>query len=107
MLALVAGTAFVFSLALGITGRTLLVLAVYTLGFAEVVALGLFLSVFDAFSRGVLVAAAALIFVAALGIWWLRTSPRPQTWRAQVAAPPAPVLLLGAVAAVATATSSR
>jgi hypothetical protein len=104
VLLLVGATALLLALALGITGRALLALAVYVLGFAEIVVLSWFLSVFDTFSRGVLVAAVALAFVAALALgWWRRTLPHAGTWKVRFVAVPGPVLFLSIVTAVAVA----
>jgi hypothetical protein len=104
VLLLVGATALLLALALGIAGRGLLALAVYVLGFAEIVALALFLSLFDAFSRSVAVAAVALVFVGALALaWWRRTFPPAAIWRVQLAAVPGPVLFLSVVVALAAA----
>ncbi len=98
--ALVASTGLLVSLSLGITGRAELAVAVYICGFTEVVALALFLSAFDAFTRGGVFAAFVLTFVGATAAWMLRGAPRVSHSRPQLASP-AELVVLAAIAVLA------
>ena len=75
-LALLAGTGVFVGLAARVQGASVLALAAYVVAFAEVVALFLFLSAFNAVTRGSLLAGVGLVFVAAVAIWVLAGSPR-------------------------------
>ena len=77
VLLVVAGTGVVVAAALRITNVGQLVLAAYVVGFADVVALSLFLSLFGEMTRAMLVAGSLTVFAAATGIWLLVGAPRP------------------------------
>jgi len=100
--ALLASTGLLLALSLGVTARAELAVATFTVGFAEVVALALFLSSFDAFTRGGIFAAFVLTFLGAAAVWVLRGAPRFPHSRPQLA-PPAVLVVLAAVAALALA----
>jgi hypothetical protein len=101
-LVLVAATGLLAALSLGIRARAQLAVATYTIGFAEVVALALFLSAFDAFTRSGIFAAFVLILLGAGAAWILRGAPRLTRFRPTVAMP-AVLVVLAAVATVAVA----
>jgi dolichyl-phosphate-mannose-protein mannosyltransferase len=65
------GTGLLVSLTLGIRKSAELLLATYVIGFAACVALFLFLSAFNAVTRGALVAALSALLVGAAGVWVL------------------------------------
>ncbi len=101
-LVLVASTGLLAALSLGIRARAELAVATYTIGFAEVVALALFLSAFNAFTRSGIFAAFVLTALGAAALWILRGAPRSARARATFALPTV-VVVLAAVAAVAVA----
>ncbi len=96
------GTAFLVGATLRLRSTPELVLAMYVVAFAEVVGLTLFLSAFDSVTRGSLVAGTIVLFVAAAAAWFLvGQPPLPRLQRPSVGT--RPVLVLGAVVAVALA----
>jgi hypothetical protein len=70
-LALLSATGLLVATTLGIRRPAELALAVYVVGSTEVVGLFLFLSAFDAVTRGALIAGLVALFAAALGTWAL------------------------------------
>jgi hypothetical protein len=96
------GTAFLVGATLRLRSASELLLAAYVVAFAEVVGLTLFLSAFDSDTRGSLVAGAIVLFVAAAAVWFLVGQPSlPRLQRPSLGS--RPVLVLGAVVAVALA----
>src|SRR5512133_3522221 len=61
---------------LRIEGASALFLAVYVVGFTEIVGLSLLLSAFDALTRAALIAGVVLLFLGAAGAWILLGAPR-------------------------------
>jgi len=80
-LALLSATGILVGAMLGLRTAAELALAAYVAGFTEIVGFFLFLSLFDAVTRGALIAGVAAIFVAVLAVWILLGSrslpPRP------------------------------
>ena len=101
-LGLVASTGLLAALSIGIRVRAELAVATYTIGFAEVVALALLLSAFNAFTRSGLFAALVLTFLAVGAAWILRGAPRVRASRPTFATP-AVLVALAVVAALALA----
>ena len=102
----VAATGSVLASLLGVRAPAEFMLAAYVLAFAEVVALALLLSVFDALSRGALVTGAGLVLVGSVGAALLRgTSVRLRlpTQASLHAVGRGPVLALAFVAGIAFA----
>jgi Glycosyltransferase family 87 len=81
------------------------VLATYVVVFAEIVGLSLFLSAFDGLTRPNLIGGAVALFVAVVAVWVIAGLPRPfaRPARPRLRNAPAPVVLLGAVIALALA----
>ncbi|HSC73839.1 MAG TPA: hypothetical protein VLB89_06705 [Gaiellaceae bacterium] len=99
---LVASTGLLVALSLGVKALAELAVATYTICFALVVALALFLSAFDAFTRGGMFAAFVLTLLGAAAAWILRGTPRFPHSRPQLGTP-AVVVVLAAVTTVAVA----
>ena len=76
VLLVLAGTRLLVGSLLRLRSAAQFVLAAYVVVFADVVGLTLFLSAFDAMTRGALVAGAAAVFVGAVGVWMLAKTPR-------------------------------
>jgi len=76
VLLVLAGTGLLVGSLLRLRSAAQFVLAAYVVVFADVVGLTLFLSAFDAMTRGALVAGAAAVFVGAVGVWMLAKTPR-------------------------------
>jgi hypothetical protein len=70
-LALLSATGILVGAMLGLRSAAELALAAYVAGFAEVVGFFLLLSLFDAVTRGALIAGLAAIFVAVMAVWVL------------------------------------
>ena len=101
-LVLVAATGLLAALSLGVRARAELAVATYTIGFAEVVALALFLSAFNAFTRSGIFAAFVFTLLGAGAAWILRGAPRLTRLRPTIEMP-AVLVALAAVATVALA----
>jgi hypothetical protein len=97
-LVLVASAGLLVALSLGITALAELAVATYIIGFAEVVALALFLSAFDSFTRGGVFAAVVLAFLGAAAGWVLRGAPRLPRRPPRPASPTVLVVLAAVVA---------
>jgi hypothetical protein len=82
-LALLSATGILVGTMLGLRTAAELALAAYVAGFTEIVGLFLFLSLFDAVTRGALIAGVAAILVAVTAVWILLGSrslpPRPHS----------------------------
>lgn len=78
-------------------------LGVYVVAYAELVGLSLVLSLFDAMTRGALVAGSALVFAAMIGVWALARGPRPPMAPLRLVRLRGPVLFLAIVVALALA----
>ena len=102
---LILATGFVVALEIGIGGRARFAVAVYVIAGTEVVGLALFLSAFDAFTRGTLLAALATVLIAALAVLLIRGTNRPRGGRPVLQRPvgPAVLLCLAAVALISLA----
>jgi hypothetical protein len=100
--ALVASTGLFVALCLGIRARAEVAVAAYVAAFAEVVALALFVSAFDDFTRWTMFTGFVLLFVAAAAAWVLRGAPRPARGRS-ISRPPVVVLFLAAIVGLALA----
>lgn len=74
---LVAGAGLIVGATVGVRTPSKLALAAYVIGFAEIVGLCLFLSLFGAITRSALVIGSAAVFAAMLGVWLLAEAPRP------------------------------
>jgi hypothetical protein len=101
-LGLVASTGLLAALSIGIRTRAELAVATYTIGFALVVPLALFLSAFNAFTRSGLFAGFVLAFLGVGAAWILRGAPRFPASRPTFAAP-AVLVVLAVVATIAVA----
>jgi hypothetical protein len=104
VLLLVGGTGLLIGSLLRLRSAPELILATYVVAFAEVVGLSLFLSPFDAMTRGALVTGSGALFVAALGAWMLAKTPRVPLVRREalvVIARHGPVVVLAVVTALA------
>ena len=74
-------------------GIAALAVAAYVIAFSEVVLVSLFLSPFDAFTRGAVLTALVVLFFAAFGIWMWRGMPRTPRLQLRRATPIALVAL--------------
>jgi 4-amino-4-deoxy-L-arabinose transferase-like glycosyltransferase len=102
-LLLLAATALLVAATLRIRSVPGLILSAYTIGFAEVVGLSLFLSLFDDLTRWALLTGLIALLVAAASAWILVGHPPLALPRLTRFALPLPVLVLGLVAALALA----
>jgi hypothetical protein len=75
-LLLVVGAGSLVAATLRIEGAAAVFLAVYVVGFTEIVGLSLLLSAFDALTRAALIAGVVLLFLSAAGAWTLLGAPR-------------------------------
>lgn len=97
------GTGLLVGTALGIASAAELVLAAYVVAFTEIIAVSLFLSLFDALTRASLIAATLILFAAATASWVLRGAQRPALPALRGAFPDWPVRALALVVALALA----
>src|SRR4051794_30470226 len=98
-----AATGLLVGLMLGIRSAAELVLAAYVVAFAEVVAVSLLLSPFNALTRASLIAATVILFAAAGASWLLRGAPRRSRPDVREAFAAWPVRVLALVVALALA----
>ncbi len=101
VLLLLMGTGVLGSWVLGLRSGGLQVLGVYVIACVELVTVALFLSLFDAMTRGALVVGVALVFAAAAAVWILAGCPRVALPRPRLAGSPPPLLLLAVIVALA------
>ena len=101
-LLLVVGAGVLVVATLRIAGLASGLLAVYVVGFAEVVALSLLLSPSGSLTRAALLVGTALLFAGALGVWIAAGSPRLPRFEAklarQISTSPATIVLAVVVA---------
>lgn len=102
VLLFLVGTGVLGSWLLGLHGG-LLALGVYVIAYTQLVALALFLSSFDAMTRGTLVAGVALVFIATIGAWILGGSPRWAFPRPRLKDSPRPLVVVAIAVALALA----
>ncbi len=101
VLLLLAATGLLVGTMARISSTPDLLLTVYTVAFAEIVALSLFLSAFTSLTRTSLIGGTACLFLAAVGVWTLSGTPRLPRFRLSMSNAPRPVLVLAIAVALA------
>jgi hypothetical protein len=106
VLLILSASGLLVTAVLDVRGPAQVLLATYVVGFAEIVGLSLFLSAFDGLTRPNLVAGSVVLLVAVIAVWVIAGFPRiafaPEAWP-RLRDAPVPVVVLGAVVAVALA----